>query len=46
MANKLFEICQLIQKGEPYEAHYDAETKLITPENVEQYIIDNNLQIN
>lgn len=45
MANKLFEICQLVQEGKPYEAHYDAETKLVTPDNVEQYIEDNNLVV-
>lgn len=45
MAGKLFEICQLIQNGEPYEEHYDAETKLVTPENVEEYISDNNLKV-
>lgn len=45
MAGKLFEICQLVQEGEPYEKHYDAETQLVTPENVEEYIEENNLKI-
>lgn len=45
MAGKLFEICELIKNDEPYEAHYDAETKLVTPENVEEYISDNNLKV-
>lgn len=45
MAGKLFEICQLIQEGKPYEAHYDAETKLVVPDNVEQYIEDNHLVV-
>ena len=45
MAGKLFEICQMVQEGQAYEAHYDADTKLVTAENVEEYISDNNLVV-